>query len=372
MRKNMKRRVLSIALSSTLMFGTMATTAMAMSQSTVTDIMEQVNKNPDAKAEMIKLFKYEYNAVDGMQNVIDLLDEPEIQAKIQNLRDQGINITTSEIKSSLEEVAEWPKDKVLDLVDKVEKGNIEDVKDILEDEGLITDFDEEVTPGPGNGSGGGTGGGSDSGDTDTDIDEDVDVDEEPGMPDFDNVQVNFTDIDNNWANADIKEMARLGIVKGISKTEFAPTRTVTRSEMTAFMVRVLDLETKTIVALPFTDVESNSWDTDTIKTAYSAGIVQGTSADKFEPTREITREEMTVMLNNALRYKKVYPTTSEKYIQDFDDYNRISEWARKSMQDTLDLKVLNGKPENKMDPKGKATRAEAVTIVKRAFDQLYK
>ncbi len=335
MKKNMKKRILSIALSSTLIFGAMTTSVMAINPSTAEQIITTVNESPKAD-KWIDMFVAEFKTDEGIDALIELVEMGQVQEEIRNLRKDGVAITTRAIQTAIDEMRDMEFETVVNLGNLVRDGKTEEAIDILKEANIVK------------------------------------VSQQPVKPEFEENEVNFTDMDKSWATEDIKEMSKLGIVNGISETEFAPERKTTRNEMTALIVRVLGLETDIDVELPFKDVKPDSWDFGVIKAAHEAGIVNGTSEDTFSPSDEITREEMMVMINRAMEYSEVYATEVGKDIEDFDDYEEISDWSRGSMQNILDLNILKGKPENKIDPKGAATRAEAVSILKKAFDQLYK
>ena len=82
---------------------------------------------------------------------------------------------------------------------------------------------------------------------------------------------------------------------------------VTRAEAATFMAR-LDatpafMEKFSSKAMPFTDCEDVDWAKTAISYCYSQGILSGTSATTFEPTRGVTGHEMAKMLLCAMGYK---------------------------------------------------------------------
>lgn len=53
--------------------------------------------------------------------------------------------------------------------------------------------------------------------------------------------------------------------------------------------------------MPFKDVPEDEWYYKAIKYMYSAGLMQGTSADSFEPERAMTRAEFAQALYNLCK-----------------------------------------------------------------------
>ena len=256
----------------------------------------------------------------------------------------------------------WSQSDRTNFLNYVESGQSEKAKDLIEKKGVIEI--EKETPS----SGGGGSKNSNSGTT------------KPAQPPVEikpeanqTTQDKFNDINGHWAEANIKKMARLNIVNGVSKDEFAPEQSVTRNQMIAMIVRMLEIDTSSDYELPFKDVNKGSWDYDVIKGAYKAKIVNGTSDTTFEPNKKITREQMMVMMMNAIKYKNIQNIDKQnKAITDYKDHSKVSTWANTSMQEALNMGLITGKTESTIEPQGVATRSQAVTILARAYDLLNK
>ncbi|RED56257.1 S-layer homology domain-containing protein [Cohnella lupini] len=110
----------------------------------------------------------------------------------------------------------------------------------------------------------------------------------------------FTDIKGHWAEATIIQAAELGIVSGYDDGTFRPNRTVTREEFAVLLVKALKLtgEGEDFV---FTDLNVLSlWAKQSVALAVKAGIINGYSDGTFRPRGEITRLEMASMIARAL------------------------------------------------------------------------
>ena len=88
-------------------------------------------------------------------------------------------------------------------------------------------------------------------------------------------------------------------------------------------------------------------------------IVTGTSENEFSPNREITREEMAVMMANYVKYKNFKYEVKEVY---FSDADTISSWALESVKILNNLKIMQGNTDGTYNPKKVATRAEIATV----------
>ncbi|WP_187274019.1 S-layer homology domain-containing protein [Paenibacillus sp. N3.4] len=108
----------------------------------------------------------------------------------------------------------------------------------------------------------------------------------------------FSDLAGHWAKSDIMLMVSKNIVEGMDDDHFAPDTNVTRAQFATLISKALNLKDDN-VQNPFTDVASGSWYESPVKKAYAAGIINGVSDSNFAPEKNITREEMTAMLMRA-------------------------------------------------------------------------
>ncbi|RIX52388.1 hypothetical protein D3P08_12970 [Paenibacillus nanensis] len=176
----------------------------------------------------------------------------------------------------------------------------------------------------------------------------------------------FKDVVKHWAKDDIMEMVSHGVVEGVDKERFAPDSQVTRAQFATLIARALKLKAGT-GAMPFKDVKSGAWYADSVKRAYSAGIINGVSSASFAPEKKITREEMTAMLMRAKAYADGVNINSltAGSIDSFTDKNKISEWAKQSVGYTISSGLMKGRTTTTFAPKENATRAESAVVIKR-------
>ncbi|WP_339302234.1 S-layer homology domain-containing protein [Paenibacillus sp. FSL H7-0737] len=171
----------------------------------------------------------------------------------------------------------------------------------------------------------------------------------------------FVDVPaNHWASPAIQELAAKLYVQGTSKDKFEPNRAITRAEFTSMLVHSLGLTTRGDVS--FADVAPSAWYAESISIAYKAGIVSGRSTTKFEPAAQITREEITVMLMKAYELKNGKVTVASTDVT-FKDMKQVSFWAAASVKGAASLGLVQGQNEGLFAPKGVASRAEATQVI---------
>jgi hypothetical protein len=92
--------------------------------------------------------------------------------------------------------------------------------------------------------------------------------------------------------------------------------------------------------------------------------VKGYGNEQFAPNAPITREQIAVML---YRYVELMgeKTDASGTLEEYEDYQVISEFAQTEMKWATGMGLIKGTPEEKLEPKGLATRAEVATILMR-------
>ena len=111
--------------------------------------------------------------------------------------------------------------------------------------------------------------------------------------------INFVDVPKGrYFYEPVKWAVRNGITVGASETKFNPFGYCTRAMFLQMMWRISG-SPKVNVNLPFTDVDESSWYYDAVKWAYRHGIVSGVSDTEFAPNRSITRAEAAQMIYAA-------------------------------------------------------------------------
>nr|WP_275942578.1 S-layer homology domain-containing protein [Paenibacillus alba] len=182
----------------------------------------------------------------------------------------------------------------------------------------------------------------------------------------------------HWAKKDVESLAAKMIIQGITDRAFTPDLQVTRAQFAALLVRGLGLGLELELELEaatesqiFTDVADTEWYALEVATAAKYGLVQGVGENKFEPDRLITREQMVVMIMNAVRLVKgTTPTEVSNYMMPFSDHNQFSDYARSAVAEAAKDGLVHGKTEATFAPQEAATRAEAAVLIKQAMQHL--
>lgn len=115
---------------------------------------------------------------------------------------------------------------------------------------------------------------------------------------------------------------------------------------------------------PFLDVPLDAPDADAIFWTWQEGFVDGYDDGRFGPDDLVTREQLSVILWRSMGSK--FPQVSAR----FEDRPSIARWAINGVEWAHEQGLISGKPGNRFDPQGTATRAEGAVILMR-YDQAF-
>ena len=169
---------------------------------------------------------------------------------------------------------------------------------------------------------------------------------------------------SSWAVAEIDLAVKAGLTTSSILSNFQ--NSITREEFCEIAVKLYEaLSGETAQPInpnPFTDTSNSE-----ILKAYNLGIVKGIAADKFAPNKNITRQEICVMLLRAL--KAVHPGAdySAVGVSAFADESSIASWAIDAVRYMNKEGIMKGVGAGKIDPLGNTTREQAILLVYRTY-----
>jgi len=174
---------------------------------------------------------------------------------------------------------------------------------------------------------------------------------------------------SHWAKNDIVEANDLNLLTGNTQGNFQAK--ITREEFSELAVQLYEaLSGKTANAPannPFVDTQNPA-----VAAANKLGIVKGVGNNRFLPDSTATREEVSVMLYNAIKAAK--PDYSFKCLNEhvFIDQNAISPWAQEAVKYLYSRGVVKGVGNKTFSPRAATSREEAVIMVKRIYEAFQK
>jgi len=178
----------------------------------------------------------------------------------------------------------------------------------------------------------------------------------------------FPDTGDHWALPAIGFVSARELFRGDSTGAFRADQPMTRGMLATVLARIDG--GKTGAGASFADVPAGSWYAGEIAWAAQNKLVEG-DGKNFNPDADLTREQLCVILIRYLNYSGL--TLGETAAMgDFSDLSMVSPWAKDAVEQAVKAGLINGKTGGRLDPQGKATRAEIATILQRFVEGVLK
>jgi hypothetical protein len=169
-------------------------------------------------------------------------------------------------------------------------------------------------------------------------------------------QERFTDVASDaWYRSAVYYAVDQGYYAGTSATTFSPNGTMTRGMFVTVLSNVTGTDTSGYTAGKFTDVAPSDWYATRVNWAASIGLVAGTGDGKFSPNREITLEQMLLVLYNLDGAKA---STAQLP----DNVGTIDDWAQNALRWANEKGLLDGVG-GTLSARGSATRAQLAQVL---------
>ncbi len=177
----------------------------------------------------------------------------------------------------------------------------------------------------------------------------------------------------------VTALSEMAIIKGVSKTGFAPNLATTRAMMTEILYRVDTMFGRNFVDAgkpegyqPFTDVKGK-WYWGAADWARLTGVVKGYPDGSFGGDRPITRAEAATILYRYLKFAGLETEViSTDAVNRFSDADSIPSWAIEAVNYLYGTSVMTGMSYDKFDPNGQMTRAMVATVAYRVVKEFEK
>lgn len=175
----------------------------------------------------------------------------------------------------------------------------------------------------------------------------------------------FRDLDTTkWYHEAIDTMLREGLMNGTGNGLFEPNGTLTRAMLVTILWRS-EGKPAASAQTSFTDVPAGAYYAEAVRWAAAKGVVKGVSSTEFGPSKNITRQELVTILWRLAAKKGLNTSNAGLTVPEFADRSQIAAWAAEAMSWGCTRGILTGKSANRVDPTGTATRAEAAAMIVR-------
>ena len=168
-----------------------------------------------------------------------------------------------------------------------------------------------------------------------------------------------------WAEDAVNALASMGVINGTGYRTFTPDAGCKRADFAIMLVKLLGIEGT--ASDNFDDVSEGKYYYNYVGLAKEANIVNGYGDGNFGPENLCTREELMVMVANAVAATGIELESDITVLDKFGDAADIADWAKPYVAFLVANGVVNGANGN-IQPKNNITRAEVAVIVYNLID----
>jgi len=175
------------------------------------------------------------------------------------------------------------------------------------------------------------------------------------------VHKSFDDLSNyKWAKKQFEVLTSKGIMESYG-TSAMPQKDITRAEFIAYLVKGLGLNASLLGN--FVDVDKANPYYNEIGVAKKLGITSGTGNNRFDCDNILSRQDMMVLVNNALKIKEgALDNANTDVLAKFKDVGKIAGYASQSIANLVSRGIVSGSGSS-MEPKSLTTRAHAAAVI---------
>lgn len=171
------------------------------------------------------------------------------------------------------------------------------------------------------------------------------------------IVVPFEDIDSvTWATEAITALYDKRVINGKTETRFYPEDYVTREEFVKMIVCALNIQTEDDLDA-FTDVPAEEWYSGYVNAAFKRGFISGIGENRFGSGLSITRQDIAVIICNAISIP------SAQKLVEFADSSDIADYAKTAVEKLAAVGIINGNESGTFEPNSYATRAETAKML---------
>ena len=156
-----------------------------------------------------------------------------------------------------------------------------------------------------------------------------------------------------------------GYISGTGESTFSPDMKLSRGMLITMLYR-MEGEPEVSIEIPFIDVPADQYYHAAVVWAYNNAIASGTSSTKFSPNQTVTREQAMAFFFRYIQYLGL--DNGLRADPQFNDASRLHSYALEAARWSVANGIICGDTNGNLMPLDITTRAQAVTILKRAAD----
>ncbi|KOR90592.1 S-layer protein [Paenibacillus solani] len=176
----------------------------------------------------------------------------------------------------------------------------------------------------------------------------------------------FSDVKGHWAEHAIMKAVKAAKISGYPDRTFRPNGYITRAEFVVLLNRWFGPFASSGAGSSVTSESWPDWSKDAISDAMQAGILKGYKDGSIRPNQSVTRGELAVMLQRAMKLAGAsLPVEGNSSLSAYNDHALVPAWAREAMTELAAGGLIQGDSHSNLRPGNPATRAETVVLLTR-------
>lgn len=175
----------------------------------------------------------------------------------------------------------------------------------------------------------------------------------------------FTDVaSGQWFFDAVMTAYEKELMNGVTANTFEPLTAMNRAMLVTMLYRLEGSPAvEGNVSETFTDCKDTAYYANAVLWAFQNEIVTGRGETTFEPLSNLTRQEMAVILYNYMKYKGADEVTEPEL--SYSDADKVASWATAAVAYCTQTELMNGVTAETFDPAGSANRAMGATVLVR-------
>ena len=181
----------------------------------------------------------------------------------------------------------------------------------------------------------------------------------------------FDDVSSDaWYYDAVRFTNKLGILNGVSETEFGVNNGMTRAMFVTMLASASGYDASLYTEAPFDDVPAGEWYTAPISWAVKYEFANGTGDGIFSPNKVITRQELVTVLYKYAEKSGYDASVGDTELNGYSDSEAVAGWAAEAMKWAVEKGIISGiavNGESFLSPDGTATRAQVAVMMTKLY-----
>lgn len=178
--------------------------------------------------------------------------------------------------------------------------------------------------------------------------------------------VPFNDVaEDAWYADAVQYVYDNGIMNGTGGGAFSPDMNVTRAQFVTMLWRLDGSPAPQADCTMFFDIDPQAYYLKALSWAYYKNIVNGMEPHAFGPNVSLTRQQFAAMFYRYIDSKGQGFNGEWTFLLDFEDADRVADWAYEGMCWMVMHGIINGMGNNLLAPDAGATRAQTAAMLQR-------